>query len=127
MTYPLQKFVLFDIDYTLFDTKGFMDTGLTSYRIYDEVLEVLDKLSRIAGLGIISKGDSTFQESKLKKTGILKFFQKDHIHVAEDKGEILQETLDKYSNKRLFLVDDKIDLLKTAKKCRAISNTILHK
>lgn len=115
MSYPLQKFVLFDIDYTLFDTDNLKETGLNSFRIYDEVLGILEKLSQIAGLGIISKGESKFQESKLEKTGILKFFNNSDIHIFENKAEVMQETLDKYSNKKLFLVDDKIEILKSAK------------
>ncbi len=115
MTYPLQKFVLFDIDYTLFDTDNFKTTGLTSYRIYDEVADILEKISKISQMGIISKGESGFQEKKLNETGILKYFPKENIHIATDKDKILEETLDRYSNKKLFLVDDKIQILKSAK------------
>ena len=44
--------VLLDIDYTLFDTKTFKDSGLTNYILYDEVLQVLGRLRGTVELGI---------------------------------------------------------------------------
>lgn len=110
-----KKFVLFDIDYTLFDTNAFKNSQLKDYKVYDEVLLVLDKLSKIADLGIFSKGEVEFQNTKLKKTYIKKFFQNHHIHIFEDKDVNIKNVLDKYRNHTLFLVDDKLLTLYAAK------------
>lgn len=119
-----EKFVLFDIDYTLFDTKSFMDTNLNSYKNYEEVEEVLNEIAKVAKLGIYSKGDAIFQNDKLIKTGILKHFLKKNIHILADKGEVMKKVLDNYSNKQLFLVDDKIKILEMAKKLNPSAHTI---
>ena len=50
-----QKFVLFDIDFTLFDTQTFKDSKLTKYTSYGEVISVLENLSKISELGIFYK------------------------------------------------------------------------
>ncbi|MBI2442564.1 MAG: NTP transferase domain-containing protein [Candidatus Levybacteria bacterium] len=41
-----KKVVLFDIDYTLFDTKQFRESDLTKFAVYDEVVEVLGGVSK---------------------------------------------------------------------------------
>jgi len=110
-----KKIVLFDIDYTLFDTDIFKESGLKKHSVYNEVNDVLTKLSRIAILGIFSEGDLEFQENKLLKTGIQKHFDKDYIHIAEKKEEILKKIIQKYINNRVFLVDDKLSILHLAK------------
>lgn len=108
--------VLFDIDYTLFDTRKFKDSKLQDYSIYGEVMGVLDELSNLADLGIFSKGEIEFQKTKLKKTGMIKFFQEHNIHVFDDKDASLIDILDKYRKSKLFLVDDKLETLYSAKK-----------
>lgn len=110
-----QKIVLFDIDYTLFDTGIFKETQLTKHNIYEEVLHVLSDLSKKVILGIFSEGEIGFQKNKLKKTGIERFFLKEHIHIVIRKEENLKKILAKYKNNKLFLIDDKLTILYEAK------------
>lgn len=107
--------VLFDIDYTIFDTKAFMDSGLKKYLLYDEVLPVIKKLWKNVDLGIFSKGETEFQNNKLDKTGLRKYFIKDNIHIFEDKNANLKDVLFMYNNFKVFLVDDKLPVLYEAK------------
>lgn len=109
-----QKIVLFDIDYTLFDTDYFKKTNLQTHRIYDEVEDVLHELSQIALLGIFSEGELVFQQTKLEKTGIVKYFVEEYIHIVGAKNEVLAEVLHKYKDATVFLVDDKLEVLKNA-------------
>jgi len=111
-----KKFVLFDIDFTLFDTRAFKDSKLTEYTIYKEVISVLENLSKIAELGIFSKGESEFQKIKLEKTGMAKFFKEKNVHIFEDKEANLTKIIDKYKNYQIFLVDDRLGTLYSAKK-----------
>jgi phosphoglycolate phosphatase-like HAD superfamily hydrolase len=112
----VRTIVLFDIDYTLFNTKFFKESNLTKHKIYDEVAGVLDEIREIGDLGIFSKGETKFQKEKLKKTGISKFFKKDNIHIFEDKDNNIVDVIDSYKNYRIFLIDDKLSILHMAKK-----------
>ncbi|HUD04911.1 MAG TPA: hypothetical protein VMR59_02920 [Patescibacteria group bacterium] len=111
----LNKLVLFDIDYTLFDTTALKASDLTQYSLYDEVKSVLVKSSKIAELGIFSKGESEFQKAKLQKTGIVKFFQTKNIHIFENKNQNLKEVIKQYGNCKIYLIDDKLEILYNAK------------
>ena len=108
--------VLFDIDYTLFDTAFFKKSGLLKHKIYEEVMQVLDSLNKIGVLGIFSKGEVEFQKNKLEKTGMTKFFEDNNIHIFSDKDANLIDVLGKYKDSELFLVDDKLGVLYSAKK-----------
>lgn len=108
--------ILFDIDYTLFDTRKFKDSKLQDYSSYEEVKEILIKLSELASLGIFSKGETEFQKTKLKKTGMIKFFKDNNVHIFNDKDANLINVLEKYKDSKLFLVDDKLEILYSAKK-----------
>jgi FMN phosphatase YigB (HAD superfamily) len=108
--------VLFDIDYVLFDTAHFKQSGLLEYKIYGEVLGTLENLNNFVTLGIFSKGEMQFQQTKLEKTGIAKFFKEKNIHIFDDKNIKLTEVLDKYQSFKMFLVDDKLEILYLAKK-----------
>ncbi|MEK7451072.1 MAG: sugar phosphate nucleotidyltransferase [Patescibacteria group bacterium] len=113
----LQKpIVLFDIDYTLFDTRKFKDSKLQDYNIYEEVMGILMQLSGLANLGIFSKGETEFQKTKLEKTGMMKFFKDNDVHIFDDKDANLINVLEKYKGSKLFLVDDKLEILYSAKK-----------
>jgi len=111
-----KKFVLFDIDFTLFDVQAFKDSKLTKYTIYDEVMQVLEEISKFTELGIISKGESEFQKTKLEKTGMAKFFKEENVHIFEDKEANLTKIIDKYKDHKIFLVDDRLETLYSAKK-----------
>ena len=111
-----QTIVLFDIDYTLFDTKTFKESKLENYCLYEEVLHVLEELIKVAELGIFSMGDTEFQNRKLVETGIANYFKDKNVHVFSDKEINLKEMFDRYQQYRIFLVDDKLNVLYNAKK-----------
>lgn len=108
--------VLFDIDYTLFNTRKFKESKLQSYEAYEEVKRILMRLKAVARLGIFSKGKTQFQKTKLSKTGMLKFFKENDIHIFDDKNANLMDVLEKYKNSKLILVDDKLGILYSANK-----------
>lgn len=108
--------VLFDIDYTLFDTAFFKESKLMAHKTYNEVIEVLDNLKEIAILGIFSEGDVELQKRKLRKTNINKYFGKDHTHIVLRKFDELKRVLKNYQERQIFFVDDKLKILYDAKK-----------
>ena len=107
--------ILFDIDYTLFDTENFKQSNLKSHIIYPEVKDVLSSLDKIAVLGILSEGDVVFQMKKLKRCKIDNFFSDKHIHIVLQKNSTMYEILDIYKNNRIFIVDDKLSFLREIK------------
>lgn len=109
-----QKIVLFDIDYTLFNTDIFKASDLKTHSIYEEVADVLEKLSDVALLGIFSEGKLQLQHAKLEKTKIDAFFVKEHMHIVEKKDISIGEMLKRYKNHVLYLVDDKLSVLHQA-------------
>lgn len=107
--------VLFDIDDTLFDTANFKNSGLSEYNIYEEVAQVLEDLRSVATLGIFSKGETQFQKTKLENTGLTKFFKEENVHVFDDKNINLSKTINKYKGSKIFLIDDILYVLNSAK------------
>jgi len=110
------KLILFDIDHTLFDTETFKQSRLETYSLYEEVFETLTKLSKISRLAIFSQGEFDFQNTKLKNTKIDSFFKKEDIHVFQEKQLNFEEIFKKYSEYKIFVVDDRLDILAVAKK-----------
>lgn len=108
--------VLFDIDYTLFDTDYFKKSSLIKHKIYEEVRDVLEKLSKIAVLGIFSEGDLEFQRKKLNQTEIIDYFEKESVHIVLNKLSEFKNVLKKYEKRITFFVDDKLSILHDAKK-----------
>ncbi len=116
--------VLFDIDYTLFDTDHFKGSLFTEHRIYKEVRDVLGKISKVGTVGIFSEGDIMFQKTKLKNTDIEKYFGKNNTHIVLDKLSNLGIVLRKYRNRKIFFIDDKLNVLHEAKKLLPLVFTI---
>jgi FMN phosphatase YigB (HAD superfamily) len=96
------KIVLFDIDYTLFDTTLYKSSELTRFQIYDEVVDVLTEVAIVATIGIFSEGELDHQLSKLLNTDTKKL-------------DALAEVLLKYKNETLYFIDDRLDVLKGIK------------
>ncbi len=111
----MKKIVLFDIDYTLFDTAQLKTSGLKIYKLYEEVEEALKILSSVAEIGIFSQGEDIFQREKLKQTLIHTYFKEENIHIFALKDENIGDVLAKYKNRDVFLVDDKLEVLKLGK------------
>lgn len=117
ITQSLNKpIILFDIDYTLFDTALFKETNFTKYSLYEEVPSVLEILSKNLELGIFSQGDRDMQNLKLKETKIDRFFQKEYIYIESEKEEKIKTIVNKYKNTQLFVADDKLNMLSLIKK-----------
>ncbi|QQG40455.1 MAG: hypothetical protein HYV37_02690 [Candidatus Levyibacteriota bacterium] len=112
----MKKVVLFDIDYTLFDTEKFKGTNLQTFALYKEAVDVLEKLKDTVYLGIFSEGNLDLQKTKLIKTKIHSSFTRKHIHIVVNKEERIEQVLKKYKNCLVFLVDDKLTVLCQAKK-----------
>ncbi len=109
--------VLLDIDNTLFNTEKLKKSDLTLFELYDEVRDTLTKLSKVATLGIFSQGEIAFQNKKLQETNIQHYFSEEHKHIVEYKIGVMQEVFEKYKNKRkVFFIDDWLDILHAAKK-----------
>lgn len=108
--------ILFDIDYTLFNTALFKKSKFAKYSLYSEVPDVLSALSKELALGIFSQGDEEFQKTKLQKTKIDRFFQKEHTYIGLQKDEIIKTVLDKYKNSNLIIADDKLFFLASVRK-----------
>lgn len=111
-----RKVVLFDIDYTLFDTKTFKDSNLKSFSVYAEVADALAEIGAYAKLGIFSEGEEEFQKAKLLQTAIDSHFHLNNVHVVAKKSEEIENILDSYKDITLFLVDDRLEVLYLAKK-----------
>lgn len=111
------KIVLFDIDNTLFNTEKFKKSDLTTFEVYDEVKETLEKLKNVATLGLFSQGEIAFQNKKLHQTDIKNYFAEEHTHIVEYKLDVLEDILSRYkSNAKVFFVDDWLSILHEAKK-----------
>ncbi|MBI2195826.1 MAG: hypothetical protein HYU48_02170 [Candidatus Levybacteria bacterium] len=111
----MKKIVLFDIDYTLFDTDLFKDSQLKTYKLYNEVEDVLKDLSQVAEIGIFSQGEDVFQKEKLKQTLIDSHFGEENVHIFALKDYNIGSVIEKYKDRSVFFVDDKLEVLKLAK------------
>ncbi|MEX2007182.1 MAG: hypothetical protein WD992_00200 [Candidatus Levyibacteriota bacterium] len=112
----MKKIVLFDIDYTLFDTDLFKESDLTKHSLYEEVVGVLVEIATHATLGIFSEGDMEFQRNKLMKTDIMNHFNEEDIHIFTEKTTPIPQVLNKYKDYKVFLVDDRPSILGKVKK-----------
>ena len=112
-----RKIILFDIDYTVFDMKLFGDSQVQTYKVYEEVHEVLEALKDVADLGIFSQGELAWQKRKLVETNIERYFLERHVHIVLSKEAEIEKIMKKYLDKgRLYIVDDRLPMLELAKK-----------
>jgi FMN phosphatase YigB (HAD superfamily) len=119
-----KKIVLFDIDYTLFDTKAFKDSRLSNYVLYPETIPVLESIFGKIDLGIFSTGEKEFQQEKLRRTDLQKFFKPGNSHIFKNKHSGIAQVLKQYGEWQIYLVDDKLDVLKKAKAEASFVTTI---
>ena len=116
--------ILFDIDYTLFDTHHFKSTNLKEFRLYPEVVSVLETLGGYGELGIFSEGDHGVQKMKLAETMIEKHFHEDHLHISLKKLESLESIFPSYKGREIYVVDDKLTVLEAINKMYPMINTV---
>jgi phosphoglycolate phosphatase-like HAD superfamily hydrolase len=120
-----KKIVLFDIDYTILDTDELKKSNLIKFSLYNEVRETFDKLKDVAEFGIFSEGNISFQKRKLKETNVEEYFLSEHIHIFENKNDMIEKILDRYETKSdVFFVDDKLSVLHLAKQYKPSVFTI---
>lgn len=108
--------ILFDIDYTIFNTSLYKTTNFEKFSLYPEVKDVLMSLELNSILGIFSEGESEHQKNKLRKTGIIQLFSQMDIFIETSKELLIKDMKIKYKNKHIIFVDDKLPVLAILKK-----------
>ena len=81
---------------------------------YKETEVVLKEISKVAEIGIFSKGDERFQKEKIKS--ISHHLKNDYIHVTLNKYKTLPDLVKKYKTNKLVVVDDILEVLYFAKR-----------
>lgn len=178
-----KKIVLFDIDYTLFDTDKFRDTTypqlmqflqqedslkvkqiekqlievggyepvifartlekalqikpqyneisalfynekLYDTCLYEEAEPVFKTLSKMDDitLGIVSKGENSFQRRKI--ASLSKYLKNENIYISSNKFEKIDEIYNHYADKKIIIIDDSAPFLDAVKKSHEIISTI---
>lgn len=86
--------------------------------IYEEVLPVLNELSNKEQitLGIFSSGKEFLQKAKIET--LLQFFHKQHVHIYDEKDKKLEDMLHEYKEKKVYLIDDYLEVLEKAKEIK---------
>ncbi|MBI2036268.1 HAD hydrolase-like protein [Candidatus Microgenomates bacterium] len=92
----------------------FAESNFPHELFYKEVKSVLQELSNGAWLGIFSRGYGLLQRGKLAT--IAHLLKKEHIHITLNKEQSLPKLLQKYKDRRLYLIDDALGVLYQAKK-----------
>lgn len=97
-------------------SKLFYDEKLYDNCLYPEVKDVLNKLSKKEDfiLGIISKGENTFQRRKI--ASINHFFASENIYISLDKFDKIDEIYNNYLGDKLTVIDDSALFLDAVKK-----------
>lgn len=117
--------LLFDIDDVLFHTQRFIDSGLTDFQLYEDVLTTLDSVSENFEIGVLSQGGFELQMRKLLETGISERFKNENIYIVEKKDETLKETLKPYCDRSpIWFIDDRVTGLFYAKEALPQLKTI---
>jgi len=105
--------------------KIFYNKGLYKNCLYTEVISVLSKLYKKNDfiLGIISKGEITFQNRKIES--IRNFFLESSIHISLNKTEEFKKIQNLYDNFDISIIDDSSLFLSEVKKIRPNTFVIL--
>ena len=93
--------------------------------LYEDTMEVLEFFSKQENLtlGIFSAGLERAQLSKIKR--LKTFLQQDHIHIFEfKKHHAIPQLLQKYTDMEVFMIDDMMHVLYTAKETRPDVHTV---
>jgi len=90
----------------------FWDQKMFMSSFYKDV-DVLKPLSKIAKIGIFSKGDSKFQQEKL--VSIRTFLNEENVNIFTNKIDKINQVLNKYRNFKIYLIDNDMVVLSQAK------------
>lgn len=80
--------------------------------VYPEVFEALAALSHKATLCIFSQGDEVFQQVKVHQSGLSAYFQ--YFFIFQKKLPELKKIKTQFHGKTLWLIDNKVSVLKAA-------------
>lgn len=84
---------------------------------------VLFDIDRFSQIAFFSKGDEDFQKLKIKK--FMNVVNTNDIYILPDKIKEIGKIFSNYSNFKIYLVDDEIDVLQNAKEKMDFVTTIL--
>lgn len=93
--------------------------GATFFKggFYSEVEDSLKHLKKNSRLGIFSQGDEKLQGAKINQSGFKNLFDQELIYIIKPrKLDHLPFLKNKHINEKLFLVDDKLNILHEVKK-----------
>lgn len=104
--------------------KLFFENEFYDESLYDDVLSVLETLSsnKNVAVGILSTGHDKHQRRKI--SFLKKYFKEEFIHIFPDKLKRLESVLSQYKNNDIYLIDDYLKVLETAKKLDKTIHTI---
>lgn len=74
---------------------------------YNEVEKSLKLITKIAKIGIFSKGDKKFQLAKIDQSGFKNYFDKNYIYIKYNKLKFLPFLKKKHVQDKVYLIDDK--------------------
>jgi hypothetical protein len=113
------NFPKIDADYLL---KIFWNIDLFEKNVYKDA-SVIKDLSRIADIGIFSKGDENFQKQKIQS--IINFIEPEDIHIYKNKLEKINDIFSSYRDFEVYLIDNERDVLEEVRKINSNIYTIL--
>ena len=96
--------------------KTILKENIITGNLYEGAKKVLHTLSKnkLLRIGIFSGGEYAFQRKKIRQ--IEDFLHKEHIHIfTSRKRKELPYIVDKYKKYKLYIVDDVLEVLHTAK------------
>lgn len=96
--------------------KTVVKEDIVTGNLYEGAKKILRTLSKnkLLRIGIFSGGEDTFQRKKIEE--IENFFHREHIHIfASRKRKELPSLINKYKRLKLYIVDDVLEVLHTAK------------
>lgn len=102
----------------------FYDIALYDACLYPEVKHVLKNLTKRDDviLGIISKGETSFQKRKI--SAIKTYFQSHNVHISLNKFDLISTVLQEYQKGALYVIDDSAPFLDSVKKANKSAVTV---
>lgn len=119
MQHPQKPVILFDIDFTLFDTASFQRkciwrlwslSRLFKECVYPDVVPTLRALGKKTTLGIFSQALTGFQKLKIEYSGLSPFFDKKHIYISRNKKTLAPKLFPTLDIRSVAVVDDREDV-----------------
>lgn len=89
------------------------DGKLLGSHMHRDVSRTLNTLSALGEVGILSQGERRIQKAKL--VTIQHLLHSQRIHIPKNKKKNMRRVLEKYSDYKLYFVDDRLHMLYQAK------------